>query len=110
MGTVTLRAAKTQLSRLIERAAAGEEIAILKGKSPVARLTALAPKSGKRRFGAYRGEFQVPPSFFDPLPEAELSAFEGERDDADPLGHAPTGVADDRPVAKGSRSRRRRKR
>ena len=113
MSTVTIHVAKTHLSRLIERAAAGEEIVILKGKTPVARLTALAPKPGKRRFGAYRGEFQVPPSFFDPLPEAELSTFEGAGYDGDPLGHAPTAVADDRrraPVAKGSRGRRGRKR
>ena len=57
---------------------AGEEIVILRGKTPVARLTAIAPKPTKRRFGAYRGEFEVPPSFFDPLPEAELEPFEGK--------------------------------
>ena len=65
MGTVTIHVAKTHLSRLIERAAAGEEIVILRGKIPVARLIALASKPAKRRFGAYRGEFEVPPSFFD---------------------------------------------
>ena len=78
MGTVTIHVAKTHLSRLIERAAAGEEIVILRGKTPVARLIAIASKPAKRRFGAYRGEFEVPPSFFDPLPEAELRAFEGK--------------------------------
>ena len=81
MGTVTIHVAKTHLSRLIERVAAGEEIVILRGKIPVARLTAIAPKPTKRRFGAYRGEFEVPPSFFDPLPEAELEAFEGKGSD-----------------------------
>jgi antitoxin (DNA-binding transcriptional repressor) of toxin-antitoxin stability system len=78
MGTVTIHVAKTHLSRLIERAAAGEEIVILRGKTPVARLTAIASKRPKRRFGAYRGEFEVPASFFDPLPEEELEAFEGK--------------------------------
>ena len=49
----------------------------MRGKTPVARLTALPPHPVKRRFGAYRGEFEVPDSFFDPLPERELDAFEG---------------------------------
>ena len=113
MGTVTLRAAKTSLSRLIERAEAGEEIIILRGKTPVARLTAFASKPVKRRFGAYRGEFDVPASFFDPLLEQELEAFEGEGYDGDPLGHARAAAPDDRQpaaVAKRASSRRRRKR
>ena len=78
MATVTITSPRRHLSRLIERAAAGEEIVILRGKTPVARLTAIASKRGKRRFGAYRGEFEVPDSFFDPLPKAELDAFEGK--------------------------------
>ena len=81
MATVTIQVAKARLAHLVERAAAGEEIVILRGKTPVARLTAIAPKPTKRRFGAYRGEFEVPPSFFDPLPEAELEAFEGKGSD-----------------------------
>jgi antitoxin (DNA-binding transcriptional repressor) of toxin-antitoxin stability system len=113
MTTVTVHAAKTHLSRLIQRAAAGEEIVIVRGKTPVARLTAIPTKPVKRRFGAYRGEFEVPDSFFDPLPEDELALFEGEGHDADPLGHARAAVVDDRqspPVAKGARGRRRAKR
>ncbi|HKZ97126.1 MAG TPA: type II toxin-antitoxin system Phd/YefM family antitoxin [Hyphomicrobiaceae bacterium] len=112
MGTVTIHAAKTHLSRLIARAAAGEEIIILRGRIPVARLTAISPETSKRRFGAYKGEFEVPESFFDPLPAEELAAFEGEGYDANPLGHARAAVVDDRrptPVAKGARSHRRRR-
>jgi antitoxin (DNA-binding transcriptional repressor) of toxin-antitoxin stability system len=113
MTAVTIHVAKTHLSRLIARAAAGEEIVILHGKTPVARLTAIAAKPVNRRFGAYRGEFEVPDSFFEPLPEAELQSFEGDGHDADPLGHARAAVVDARrpaPVAKGTRGRRRRKR
>jgi antitoxin (DNA-binding transcriptional repressor) of toxin-antitoxin stability system len=113
MAMVTVHAAKTHLSRLIQRAEAGEEIVIMRGKTPVARLTAIPRHPVKRRFGAYRGEFEVPDSFFEPLPEEELAAFEGEGYDADPLGHPRTAVVDDRqspPVAKGARSRRRTKR
>ena len=112
MASITIHAAKTHLSRLIARAAAGEEIIILHGKTPVARLTAIARKPTKRKFGAYRGEFEVPETFFDPLPEKELRAFEGEGYDGDPLGHARAAVVDDRrsaPVAKGARGGRRRK-
>jgi prevent-host-death family protein len=113
MSTVTIHVAKTHLSRLIERVSAGEEIVILKGKTPVARLTGIAREASKRKFGAYRGEFEVPDSFFEPLPEAELQAFEGEGYDGDPLGHARSSLVDDRrssPVTKGARSHRRRKR
>src|SRR5512145_1495698 len=113
MATVTVHAAKTHLSRLIQRAEAGEEIVIVRGKTPVARLTAIPPQPVNRRFGAYRGEFEVPDGFFEPLPEDELAAFEGEGYDADPLGHPRTAVVDERrssPAAKSARSRRRVKR
>jgi antitoxin (DNA-binding transcriptional repressor) of toxin-antitoxin stability system len=65
------------LSRLIQRAAEGEEIVIVGGKIPIARLTAI-PMPVKRKFGAYRGEFEVPNGLFEPLPESELAAFEGQ--------------------------------
>lgn len=112
MTNVTIHVAKTHLSRLIERAVAGEEIVILRGKTPVARLTGIPRTASLRKFGAYRGEFEVPDAFFDPLPEQELEAFEGEGYHADPLGHARAAVVDARQpatVAKGARNRRRRK-
>jgi len=113
MTSITIHAAKTHLSRLIERAAAGEEIIILRGKTPVARLTAIPRGEPKRQFGAYSGEFEVPDTFFDPLPQNELQAFEGEGHDADPLGHPRPAVVDggrSAPVANGSRGRLGRKR
>jgi antitoxin (DNA-binding transcriptional repressor) of toxin-antitoxin stability system len=94
MAELTIHVAKTHLSKLIARAQAGEEIVILKGKVPVARLVAIAPPGSKRRFGAYKGELAVPESFFDPLPEAELAAWEGG--DGDPLGHSRAAVVDGR--------------
>ncbi len=78
MATVTIHEAKTQLSRLIARAEQGEEIVIARGKEPVVRLTPV--KTAKRRpaFGALKGQLTVPDSFFfDPLPEGELSLWEG---------------------------------
>jgi prevent-host-death family protein len=71
---VSIHAAKTNLSKLVARAEAGEEIIIARGRTPVAKLTAVAPK-GKRVFGAMRGEFSIAPEFFDPLSPEELEAW-----------------------------------
>lgn len=75
MTVVTIHEAKTHLSRLIARAAAGEEILILRGKVPVARLEPVQVPSG-RRFGAMKGRARCDEAFFEPLPEEELAAWE----------------------------------
>ena len=72
---VSIHAAKTNLSKLIARAEAGEEIIIARGRTPVAKLTAVAPK-GTRVFGAMRGQFEIGPEFFEPLPPEELDPWE----------------------------------
>ncbi|WP_342362901.1 type II toxin-antitoxin system prevent-host-death family antitoxin [Terrarubrum flagellatum] len=82
--TVTIHDAKTNFSRLIARAEAGEEIIIARGKTPVARLAPLQPQPPKRRTpGRFAGVFPVPPDsfFFDPLPEDELKLWEGRGDE-----------------------------
>lgn len=76
MPTYTVHRAKTNLSNLIERAEAGEEVVIARGSDPAVKLVPIGKKHPKRSFGAYKGEFSVPDSFFEPLPEAELAAFE----------------------------------
>jgi prevent-host-death family protein len=75
MTTVTIHAAKTQLSKLIERALAGEEVIIARRDKPVARLVPLDDTKPKRQFGAMRGKVWVGPEFFEPLPEEELEAW-----------------------------------
>jgi prevent-host-death family protein len=72
---VSIHAAKTNLSKLVARAEAGEEIIIARGRRPVAKLTAVAPK-GKRVFGALRGKIAIGPEFFEPLPPEELDPWE----------------------------------
>ena len=72
----SIHAAKTQLSRLIERAERGEEVIIARGSTPVARLTRLRSERPGRRFGAMRGRARVTRAFFAPLPEAELKRWE----------------------------------
>ena len=73
--TVSIHAAKTNLSKLVARAEAGEEIIIARGSKPVAKLTAVAPK-GKRVFGALKGKIAIGPEFFEPLPPEELDPWE----------------------------------
>jgi prevent-host-death family protein len=77
MRTINIHAAKTQLSRLVEDAAAGEEIVIAKAGKPVARLCPLAVPPQKRILGRLRGKIHVPDNFDDPLPDDVLDAFEG---------------------------------
>jgi prevent-host-death family protein len=77
--TINVYDAKTQLSRLIDRAAAGEEIIIARAGKPVARLVALEAPA-PRRLGAWRHIAPPPDDFFDPLPEEELRLWEGAED------------------------------
>ncbi len=72
MKQVNIHAAKTNLSRLIEEACAGEEIIIARGDVPVVRLVPLTPIARKREFGALRGRSTVTEAFFEPLPDDEL--------------------------------------
>ncbi len=73
---VTVHAAKTNLSRLIVRACAGEEVVILRGKVPVARLVPVKAKQPHRKFGAMKGRARTTPAFFETLPADELAAWE----------------------------------
>jgi prevent-host-death family protein len=79
MQTVNIHKAKTQFSRLVEQAAAGEEIIIARAGTPMARLVPLeAPKkSGKRVLGGLEGLINVPDDFDAPLPDDLLDLFEG---------------------------------
>ena len=79
MTTVNIHAAKTQLSRLVDQAAAGEEIIIAKAGRPVAKLTALNAGEArqKRVLGSLAGRAVIPPDFDAPLPDEVLDAFEG---------------------------------
>lgn len=68
MKTVNVHEAKTQLSRLLERAHAGEEIIIAKSGEPYARLVALDIRAPKRRAGTLKGYLEISEEFFEPLP------------------------------------------
>ena len=85
MAVVTIHKAKTQLSKLIARAEAGEEIVIARGKQPVVRLELIARAKRKRIAGRLKGMLNIPDEFFfEPLPEEELRLWEGADDEGSP--------------------------
>jgi len=72
---VNIHEAKTHLSRLLERVAAGEEIVIARAGKPVARLTAWRGIAAPRTPGALRGKIVIHDDFDAPLPDALATAF-----------------------------------
>lgn len=71
---VNVHEAKTHLSRLLDEVHAGSEIILAKAGKPYARLVPL--EKPKRKLGFIEGHLDE--EFFDPLPEAELDAWEGK--------------------------------
>jgi len=76
MTTITVHKAKTELSRLIEKACRGEEVIIARGKKPMVRLVAIEDQRGRRKPGVWKGKIHIGPEFFEPLPSEELDAWE----------------------------------
>jgi len=79
MKHVNIHQAKTDLSKLIERVEAGEEIVIARAGKPVAKLTPLTKARARRRLGPLDGRFTIPDDFNAPLPESIIRAFEGKK-------------------------------
>lgn len=77
--TVSLYQAKTQLSRLVDRAATGEEIVIAKSGRPRARLMPLEDTRPLRVPGKGKGQWRVAKNFDAPLPDDLMRDFEGGR-------------------------------
>lgn len=75
MSEVNVHEAKTQLSKLLHRVEAGEEIIIARAGKPVAKLVPVRAQ-GKRLLGLDIGLFEVPGDFDEPLPEEVMTAFE----------------------------------
>lgn len=74
MVEVGVHEAKSTLSDLLRRVAAGEEVTITSSGEPVARLVPV-PRRGPRTLGRDRGSFTVPEDFNEPLPDDLLEAF-----------------------------------
>lgn len=89
----TMHEAKTNLSKLVARARAGENVVITSGKTriPIARIQAIDSadprsngKPAKRPLGVFAGQISIGPEFFEPLPEEELALWEGTASSALP--------------------------
>lgn len=76
--TVTVTEAKSQLSRLIERAGEGEEIVIRRGPKPVAKIIAYAPERKRRIPGDLKGKIWMSDDFDEP--DEEIERLFGMRD------------------------------
>jgi prevent-host-death family protein len=76
MTIVNLYDAKTQLSKLVDQAAGGQDVVIARNGKPVARLTTLSEKK-PIRYGILKGKVEVAEDFDAPLPEDVIEKFEG---------------------------------
>ena len=76
MVTVNIHEAKTQLSKLVDRAAKGEPFVIAKAGKPLVKVAALEAPAAPRRLGFLAGQISVPEDF-DRMGEAEIAALFG---------------------------------
>jgi prevent-host-death family protein len=72
--TVNIYDAKTHLSRLVDQAAAGEDIVIARAGKPMVRLVPVEQKAARQPGGLEH--LHLPDEFFDPLSEDELKLWE----------------------------------
>ncbi len=75
MKQVNMHQAKTELSKLVERAEAGEEVVIARAGKPAAKLVPISKAGRRRRLGLLDGKFRIPDNFNAPLPASVLRAF-----------------------------------
>ena len=78
MRQVNIYEAKTQLSKLVDEAAKGEDIVIARAGRPAARLTRVGAERVRRKLGVLDGRFKIPDDFNRPLPEEIMRAIRGE--------------------------------
>ncbi|MCF6199440.1 MAG: type II toxin-antitoxin system prevent-host-death family antitoxin [Hyphomicrobiaceae bacterium] len=77
-----LQDAKNKLSKLVERAEAGEEIIITRDNKQAVRLQPVENEKAERKPGMMKGSLNLPDKFFfEPLPKEELTAWEGSNED-----------------------------
>jgi len=77
METVNIYDAKTRLSQLVDKAAAGEDVVVSRNGKPLVRITRLQEPKRRIKFGLLKGRLTVPAGFDAPLPDDVLAGFEG---------------------------------
>ncbi len=78
MDLLNVHYAKTHLSRILDRVAAGEEIILGKHGIPVAKIVPIEPAA--RKPGRLKGKIKIAADFDAPLPKNVAAAFRGERE------------------------------
>jgi antitoxin (DNA-binding transcriptional repressor) of toxin-antitoxin stability system len=71
----TIRQAQTNLSKLLRKAARGEEVIIARGKTLIAQLVAVPTQKNKRVPGRWKGKISYAPDAFAPLTKEELAEW-----------------------------------
>ena len=77
MEAVNIYDAKTHLSKLVDKAASGEDVVVSRNGKPLVRITRLEPTRRRIRFGLLKGKLSIPEDFDAPLPDEVLAGFEG---------------------------------
>jgi prevent-host-death family protein len=73
---VNMRQAKSSLSRLVERALAGEDVVIARNGKPLVKLVPVPIERKPRIPGRYKGKIWIAPDCFEPMSEEELDLWE----------------------------------
>jgi prevent-host-death family protein len=73
---VNMHQAKSSLSRLVERALAGEDVVIARNGEPLVRLVPVAKERQPRIPGRYKGKIWIAPDCFEPMSDEELDLWE----------------------------------
>lgn len=85
MIVINIHEAKARLSEFVEAAAKGEQVVICRRNQPVAELRPVATaRRTSRPVGGSKWNVSVPATFFEPLPDEDLDAFEGAATDRQP--------------------------
>jgi prevent-host-death family protein len=72
----TVHQAKTHFSRLLKEAEAGQEVVVMRGKKPVAKIVSIQAAPPKRRIpGGFEGLVVADDSAFDPMTDEELAEY-----------------------------------
>ena len=77
MESVNIYDAKTRLSQLVDRAAAGEDVVVSRNGKPLVRITRLTLPKRRVTFGVLKGRVKIAADFDAPLPDDVLAGFEG---------------------------------
>jgi antitoxin (DNA-binding transcriptional repressor) of toxin-antitoxin stability system len=77
METINIYEAKTRLSQLVDKAAAGEDVVVCRNGKPLVRITRLVAAERRITFGLMAGRLTIPADFDAPLPDDVQASFEG---------------------------------